>query len=61
MRLTRRRIEYGERRDVVLKGKLGTIPVWPAVGIREEFGERWESHETPLVGRDREMVQLLGS
>ncbi|HCG00594.1 MAG TPA: hypothetical protein DEV93_08640, partial [Chloroflexi bacterium] len=61
MRLTRRRIEYGERRDVVLKGKLGTIPVWPAVGIREEFGERWESHETPLVGRDREMVQLLDS
>jgi adenylate cyclase len=61
MRLTRRRIQYGERRDVVLKGKLGTIPVWPAVGIREEFGERWESHETPLVGRDREMVQLLDS
>jgi tetratricopeptide (TPR) repeat protein/ABC-type cobalamin transport system ATPase subunit len=61
MRLTRRRIQYGERRDVVLKGKLGTVPAWPAMGVREEFGERWEGHETPLIGRDREMVQLLDS
>jgi len=59
MRLTRRRIRYGERREVTLKGKVGMIPVWPALGVREEFGERWEGYETPLVGRDREMVQLL--
>ncbi len=57
--LTRRRIRYGDRRDVTLKGKAGTIPVWPALGLREEFGERWEGYETPLFGRDREMVQLL--
>ena len=30
--LTRRRIRYGDRRDVTLKGKAGTIPVWPAPG-----------------------------
>jgi adenylate cyclase len=61
MRLTRRRIRYGEKRDVVLKGKLGSVAVYPAVGLRERFGERWETSEgaTPLIGRDREMVLLL--
>lgn len=61
MRLTRRRIRYGERRDVVLKGKIGTVPVYPALGLRDRFGERWETDEgaTPLIGRDREMVALL--
>ena len=60
MRLTRRRIRYGERRDLVLKGKAGTVPAYPAVGLREHFGERWETEAaTPLVGRDREMVELL--
>jgi len=57
--LNRPRIRYGERRDVALKGKVGLSPVCPARGIREAFGERWEGYETPLVGRDREMVQLL--
>lgn len=61
MRLTRRRIRYGEHRDVTLKGKAETVPVHPALGLRERFGERWETNEraTPLVGRDREMVELL--
>jgi class 3 adenylate cyclase len=61
MRLTRRRIRYGEKRDGVLKGKLGSVPVYPALGLRERFGERWETSEgaTPLIGRDREMVLLL--
>jgi len=61
MRLTRRRIRYGDRRELVLKGKSGPVPAYPAVGLREQFGERWETSEgaTPLVGRDREMVQLL--
>ena len=61
VRLTRRRIRYGERRDLVLKGKAGTVPVYPALGMRERFGERWETSRqaTPLVGRDREMVELL--
>lgn len=61
MRLTRRRIQYGERRELVLKGKVGTIPGYSAVGLREHFGERWETseHATPLVGRDRELLELL--
>ena len=61
MRLTRRRIRYGERRDVPLKGKAGTVSVYPALRVRERFGERWETSEqaSPLIGRDREMVQLL--
>jgi class 3 adenylate cyclase/tetratricopeptide (TPR) repeat protein len=61
MRLTRRRISYGEKRDVALKGKIGSVPVYPALGLRERLGERWETSEgaTPLIARDRELVQLL--
>jgi adenylate cyclase len=61
MQLTRRRIRYGEERHLVLKGKAGTVPAWPALGLREQLGERWEEQEhlTPLVGREREMAQLL--
>jgi adenylate cyclase len=61
MQLTRRRIRYGEKRDLVLKGKAGTIPVWPALGLREQLGERWEEpeHLSPLVGREREVAQLV--
>ena len=61
MRLTHRRIQYGDKRDLVIKGKSGTVPVYPALGLRERFGERWETSEkaTPLIGRDREMVELL--
>ncbi|MGH2448111.1 MAG: ATP-binding protein, partial [Chloroflexota bacterium] len=59
MALTRRRIRYGEKRDEALKGKAGVIPVWPALGMREDPGERWEEYITPLIGRDREMGQLL--
>jgi len=61
MRLTRRRIKYGERRDLFLKGKAGPVPGYPAVGIRDRLGERWEEGErtTSLVGRDREMLELL--
>ncbi|GAC1512214.1 MAG: hypothetical protein NVS2B16_14790 [Chloroflexota bacterium] len=59
MRLTRHRIEYGERRTVIVKGKSETIPIWLALGIREEYGQRWEGYETPLIGRDREMRLLL--
>jgi class 3 adenylate cyclase/tetratricopeptide (TPR) repeat protein len=61
MRLTHRRIQYGERRDLVLKGKAGTVPAYPALGLREQLGERWEEpeHLTPLIGRKREMAQLF--
>lgn len=59
MRLTRRRIVYGDRRDATLKGKAMPVPLWPALGVREEFGERWDGYETPLIGRDREVSLLL--
>lgn len=61
MRLTKRRIQYGERRELVLKGKIGAIPGYPANGVREQFGERWETSDraTPLIGRDREMLELM--
>lgn len=45
MQLTRRRFRYGEKRDVVLKGKLGMVALYPALGLRERFSERWESSE----------------
>lgn len=62
MRLTRRRIRYGEKREVVLKGKSGMVPAYAALGLREGFGERWETsegHPTPLIGREREMTTVL--
>jgi adenylate cyclase len=61
MRLTRRRIRYGPKRDLILKGKLGTVPAYAALGIREDFGERWEEapRVSPLIGRDRELGMLL--
>jgi class 3 adenylate cyclase/tetratricopeptide (TPR) repeat protein len=61
MRLTQRRIAFGEKRDLVLKGKAGTVPAYPALGLREQMGERWETSQyvTPLVGREREMGELV--
>lgn len=61
MRLTRRRIRYGPVRELTLKGKQGTVPVYAALGIREEMGERWEEtpRVSPLIGRDRELLALL--
>jgi class 3 adenylate cyclase/tetratricopeptide (TPR) repeat protein len=61
MHLTRRRIKYGEERRLTLKGKAEPVPSYTALGVREQFGERWEEGERPtlLVGRDRELVGLL--
>lgn len=58
MLLTRRRIGYGESREVHLKGKERSVSVYPARTVREEIGERWEAHRTPLVGRERELAEL---
>jgi class 3 adenylate cyclase len=61
MRLTRRRIRYGEERLLTLKGKSEPVPGYPALGVTEQVGERWETirQVTPLVGRERELAQLL--
>ncbi|MGH2449384.1 MAG: AAA family ATPase, partial [Chloroflexota bacterium] len=57
-RLTRRRIEYGPRRELTLKGKHGAVPAYRALGIRSRLGERWEERQTPLLGREAEMKHL---
>lgn len=61
VRLTRRRIAYGEERHLTLKGKAEPVAAYTALRVREQFGERWEEGEraTPLIGRDRELAGLL--
>src|SRR5947209_16504814 len=43
------------------RARTGRVTLYPALGLRARFGERWESSDTstPLFGRDREMVLLL--
>jgi Adenylate and Guanylate cyclase catalytic domain len=59
MRLTRRRIRYGEERLLTLKGKSEPVPGYPAL----VSPSRWVSagkpirQVTPLVGRERELAQ----
>jgi adenylate cyclase len=61
VRLTRRRINYGEERLLTLKGKSRQVRGYPALGVTEQIGERWETvrQVTPLIGRERELAQLL--
>ena len=63
MELTRRSIEYGERRELTLKGKAGVVPAYEVIGLRERLVERWEAgrRRTPLVGRERDLELLLQS
>jgi class 3 adenylate cyclase/tetratricopeptide (TPR) repeat protein len=61
-RATSERIEYREHEPVDAKGKEQPVPVWEVVEARARFGvdlapEAW----TPLVGREREVEQLVGT
>jgi class 3 adenylate cyclase/tetratricopeptide (TPR) repeat protein len=63
MRLARRRIRFGERQTLVLKGKRSPIVGYLALGLRARVGERWETdedagHHTPLVGRRHELETI---
>ena len=59
MWLARRRIRFGERREVMLKGKTGAVPVYAAVGARENSAEQGErGPRTPLVDRNDELALL---
>jgi tetratricopeptide (TPR) repeat protein len=65
MRLTRRRIRFGERQALTLKGKRLPIAGYLALGLRAQLGERWEvdavvpgGYGTRLVGRERELAVL---
>jgi class 3 adenylate cyclase/tetratricopeptide (TPR) repeat protein len=60
MQLARRRIRFGEQRELSLKGKADLVKAFPAVEPHERLMERWEARGTivPLIGRDDELAAL---
>jgi adenylate cyclase len=58
--LAQRRVRFGERQDLTLKGKAEVVAAYPALAARETLVERWEVREqrTPLVGREEELGRL---
>src|SRR2546422_1187860 len=61
-RATAETIDYGELPAVEAKGKEAPIPVWEVVQARARFGVDLAPEErTPLVGREREVEQLVGA
>jgi class 3 adenylate cyclase/tetratricopeptide (TPR) repeat protein len=57
---TKNAIEYGNAEPVVAKGKAGSVPVWAAVGARSRVTLD-RLHGSPLVGRARELDQVVDS
>src|SRR6266545_2818593 len=61
-RATSERIDYNELPAVEAKGKGAPIPVWEVAQARARFGvDLAPATQTPLVGRDRELEQLVGT
>jgi class 3 adenylate cyclase/tetratricopeptide (TPR) repeat protein len=62
MRLARRAIRFGERRELTLKGKASPVPAYPVLGAHPQPAQRWEHRMrlTPLVGRAHELATLRG-
>jgi len=61
-RATAETIDYAERPPVEAKGKEEPIPVWEVVQARARFGVDLAGEaRTPLVGRDREVEQLVSA
>src|SRR3954447_25882499 len=61
-RTTDRVIEYREAPEVFAKGKAEPVPVWEAIAARSRFGIDVDLRPaTQLVGRARELDQLLGA
>src|SRR6266480_7350949 len=61
-RATTETIDYGELTAVEAKGKEAPIPVWEVVQARARFGvDLTPEARTPLVGRERELDQLVGA
>lgn len=59
MRLARRAIRFGDRRELTLKGKSRPVAAYQVLEARQATGRRGvEGHVTPLVGRDHEMAML---
>ncbi|MGH2449208.1 MAG: AAA family ATPase, partial [Chloroflexota bacterium] len=56
MRLARKTVRFGERRELALKGKARPVPAYQVLGRRELLHERFDDQsQTPLVGRDHEL------
>jgi class 3 adenylate cyclase len=61
-RATAETIDYSELPAVEAKGKEAPIPVWEVVQARARFGvDLTPEARTPLVGREREVEQLVGA
>jgi class 3 adenylate cyclase/tetratricopeptide (TPR) repeat protein len=61
-RATAETIDYSELPAVEAKGKEAPIPVWEVVQARARFGvDLAPEARTPLVGREREVEQLVGA
>src|SRR5947209_6691397 len=60
MHMARRRIHFGARQDLTLKGKSGTVGGFLVLRPRERLAERWEVYgqPTPFIGRGKELAQL---
>lgn len=61
MRLARKSVRFGERRDLALKGKAHTVVAYQVLGARTGGAdqEKEDRNETPLVARDYELGILL--
>jgi class 3 adenylate cyclase/tetratricopeptide (TPR) repeat protein len=61
-RATLDKIEFGEHEAIEAKGKDQPVPVWEVVQARARFGvDLMPESRTPLVGREREVDQLVGA
>src|SRR5438445_3860108 len=61
-RATAETIDYSELPDVEADGQEAPIPVWEVVQARARFGvDLAPEARTPLVGREREVEQLVGA
>jgi class 3 adenylate cyclase/tetratricopeptide (TPR) repeat protein len=60
-RATRHVIDYREAESVEAKGKAVPVPAWEAVTPRSRVGSEAVSRGAPLIGRDRELNQLIGA
>src|SRR5438477_6035426 len=61
-RATAETIDYAERPPVEAKGKEAPIRVWDVAQARARFGvDLTPEARTPLVGRERELEQLVGT
>jgi predicted ATPase/class 3 adenylate cyclase len=58
-RATRHVIDYRDAEPVAAKGKAEPIPVWEASAARSRVGSEAVSMRAPLIGRSRELDQLM--